>query len=164
VAHAFVIRAAQTVKPRDRAVLLPPPDNFAGEKAMMNRRRLLGAFALSAVLSFGTVAAAMDKKPFDQKAFEAAQAAGKPILVEVSAPWCPVCKAQAPILAKLGSDPRFKNLVTFNVDFDSRKDVLKKFNVQKQSTLVVFKGKQEAGRSTGDTNAGSIEALLAKSI
>ncbi len=30
--------------------------------------------------------------------------------------------------------------------------------------LFIFKGKQEAGRSTGDTNAGSIEALLAKSI
>ena len=131
---------------------------------MMNRRRLLGAFALSAALSFGSIAAAMDKKPFDQKAFEAAQAAGKPILVEVSAPWCPVCKAQAPILAKLRGDTKFKNVVSFNVDFDSQKDLLKKFNVQKQSTLIVFKGKQEAGRSTGDTNAGSIEALLAKLI
>jgi len=36
--------------------------------------------------------------------------------------------------------------------------------VQKQSTLIVFKGGQEAGRSTGDTNAGSIEQLLGKSI
>jgi hypothetical protein len=36
--------------------------------------------------------------------------------------------------------------------------------VQKQSTLIVFKGKQEAGRSTGDTNAGSIAALVGKSI
>ena len=70
----------------------------------------------------------------------------------------------APILARLRGDARFRNLVSFNVDFDSQKDLLKKFNVQKQSTLVVFKGKQEAGRSTGDTNAGSIEALLAKSI
>jgi thiol-disulfide isomerase/thioredoxin len=130
---------------------------------MLNRRHLLGALALTATFAIGA-ASAMDKKPFDQKAFEAAQAAGKPILVDVSAPWCPVCKAQAPILAKLRGDARFKNVVSFNVDFDSQKDVLKKFNVQKQSTLIVFKGKQEAGRSTGDTNAGSIEALLAKSI
>jgi hypothetical protein len=33
-----------------------------------------------------------------------------------------------------------------------------------QSTLIVFKGKREAGRSAGDTNAASIEALLAKAI
>jgi thioredoxin 1 len=105
----------------------------------------------------------MDQK-FDQKAFDAAQAAGRPILIEVSAPWCPVCKAQAPILSKLKIETRFKNLASFSIDFDSQKDLLKKFNVQKQSTLIVFKGKQEAGRSTGDTNAGSIEQLLAKSI
>ncbi|MBX9824767.1 MAG: thioredoxin family protein [Xanthobacteraceae bacterium] len=131
---------------------------------MMNRRLLLGAFALSAALSVGSIAGAMDKKPFDQKTFEAAQAAGKPILVEVHAPWCPVCKAQAPILAKLRSDARFKDLVSFNVDFDSQKDLLKKFNVQKQSTLIVFKGSKEVGRSTGDSNAASIEALVARSI
>ncbi len=131
---------------------------------MLNRRHLLGAVAIAAALSFGSVASAMDKKPFDQKAFEAAQAAGKPILVEVTAPWCPVCKAQAPILSRLKSDAKFKELVSFDIDFDSQKDLLKKFNVQKQSTLIVFKGKQEAGRSTGDTNAGSITALLGKAI
>ena len=131
---------------------------------MLNRRRLLGAVAIAAALSFGSIASAMDKKPFDQKAFEAAQAAGKPILVEVSAPWCPVCKAQAPILSRLKSDAKFKELVSFDIDFDSQKDLLKKFNVQKQSTLIVFKGKQEAGRSTGDTNAGSITTLLGKAI
>ena len=131
---------------------------------MLNRRHLLGALTLSAALSLASIAPAMDKKPFDQTAFEAAQAAGKPILVEVSAPWCPICKAQAPILSRLKSDPRFKELVSFDIDFDSQKDLLRKFNVQKQSTLIVFKGKQETGRSTGDTNAGSIEALLGKSI
>jgi len=130
---------------------------------MLNRRHLLGALVVATALS-ASVASAADKKPFDQKAFEAAQAAGKPILVEVSAPWCPICKAQAPILSRLKNDPKFKELVSFDIDFDSQKDLLKKFNVQKQSTLIVFKGKQEAGRSTGDTNAGSIESLLGKSI
>jgi thiol-disulfide isomerase/thioredoxin len=120
--------------------------------------------AVLAAVPLSSIASAMDKKAFEQKAFEVAQAAGKPILVEVSAPWCSVCKAQAPILSRLKSDPKFKNLVSFNVDFDSQKDLLKKFNVQKQSTLIVFKGKQETGRSTGDTNPGSIETLLGKSI
>ena len=131
---------------------------------MLNRRHLLETLAVLAALPLCSIASAMDKKAFDQKAFEVAQAAGKPILVEVSAPWCPVCKAQAPILSRLRSDPKFENLVSFNVDFDSQKDLLKKFNVQKQSTLIVFKGMQETGRSTGDTNSVSIETLLGKSI
>ena len=130
---------------------------------MLNRRHLLGALVVATVFSV-PIASAADKKPFDQKAFETAQAAGKPILVEVSAPWCPICKAQAPILSRLRNDPKFTELVSFDIDFDSQKDLLKKFNVQKQSTLIVFKGKQEAGRSTGDTNAGSIASLLGKSI
>jgi thioredoxin 1 len=131
---------------------------------MLNRRHLLGTLAITGALSLGSIASAMDKKPFDEAAFEAAQAAGKPILVEVSASWCPTCKAQAPILSRLRSDPRFKELVSFDIDFDSQKDLLKQFNVRTQSTLIVFKGKQETGRSTGDTNADSIEALLGKSI
>jgi len=131
---------------------------------MLNRRHILSALALTATLSFGTASFAMDKKPFDINAFEAAQAAGQSILVEVHAPWCPTCKAQAPILARLANEPKFKNMVRFNIDFDSQKDLLRKFNVRTQSTLIVFKGKQETGRSTGDTNADSIAALLGKSI
>ena len=129
----------------------------------MNRRHFFGALAVAAVVATGSAVPALAGK-FDQKAFEAAQAAGRPILVEVHAPWCPVCKAQAPILSKLKSDAKFKNLVSFEIDFDSQKDLLRKFNVQKQSTLIVFKGKKEAGRSTGDSSAGSIAALLGKAI
>ena len=131
---------------------------------MLNRRHLLSALALTATVGLAVAAQAATKNPFDQSAFESAQSSGKPILVEVKAPWCPTCKAQAPILSKLLSDPRFKNMVSFSVDFDSQKDLLQKFGVRQQSTLIVFKGKTESGRSTGDTNAASIETLLAKAI
>lgn len=131
---------------------------------MLNRRSLLGVLAGAAVLLPGLNAAAFGGKSFDQAAFEAAQTAGKPILVDVSAPWCPTCRTQASILSQISAEPKFKDVVHFNVDFDSRKDVLRKFNVRWQSTLIVFKGKTEVGRSVGDTNAGSIKALVAKSI
>jgi thioredoxin 1 len=136
---------------------------------MFTRRQVLAGhvlagLALSAPLIATAPAHAFDKKPFNAAAFEAAQAAGKPILVEVTAPWCPTCKAQAPILAGLAAKPKFKDVVTFEIDFDSQKDLLQKFNVRTQSTLITFKGKQEVGRSTGDTNAARIEALLDKFI
>ena len=135
---------------------------------MLSKRNLLAGLGfclgLCLSLSLASVAFAADKKPYDRAAFEAAQIGGKPILIDVSASWCPTCKAQAPILSKLMGEPRFKGVVAFNVDYDSQKDVLRKFNVQRQSTLIVFKGKQEAGRSVGDTNPASIEALLAKGL
>jgi thioredoxin 1 len=134
---------------------------------MLNKRHLLGfALTLAAIPFMAAIApvAALDKAPFDAKAFEDAQTAGKAILVEITAPWCPTCKAQAPILAKLSSTPKFKDMVRFNIDFDSQKDLLRKFNVRMQSTMIAFRGKQEVGRSTGDTNPDSIERLLEKSI
>jgi thioredoxin len=131
---------------------------------MLNKRHLLAGLVLTIAMAVSAPLFALEKKPFDAKAFEAAQAAGKPILVEITASWCPTCKAQAPILAKLAGQPKFKDMVRFNIDFDSQKDLLRKFNVRTQSTLIAFKGKQEMARSTGDTNAGSIERLLAKAI
>ena len=48
--------------------------------------------------------------PFSAEAFKAAQASGSPILVEIHADWCPTCKAQNPILDKLTSAEKFKDL------------------------------------------------------
>lgn len=101
-------------------------------------------------------------QPFDAKAFQASQAAGKSILVEVTAPWCPTCKRQRPIVDQIRKDR--PGLVVYEVDFDTGKDALKRLRVQNQSTLIVFRGTSEIGRSTGDTDARSIGALVAKAF
>ena len=131
---------------------------------MMTCRRgvlALACLALAACLSPADAAEAM---PFSAAAFEAAQKSGKPILVEVSAPWCPICKTQKPILAKLAAEPRFKALQIFDIDFDSQKDLLRRFNARMQSTLIVFKGEAETGRSVGETQPEWIEGLLEKAL
>src|SRR5450432_3230809 len=102
---------------------------------MIDRRLMIVGLVSAMALVAGPVRA-FDAKAFDAKAFEAAQKEGKPILVEVTAPWCPTCKAQAPILSNLAKDPKFKNVVAFQIDFDSQKDLLRKFDVRMQSTLI----------------------------
>jgi thioredoxin 1 len=119
---------------------------------------LMAAGSLSPLWATGTAV------PFSAEAFKAAQASGNPILVEIHADWCPTCKAQNPILDKLTSAPKFKDLKIFRVDFDAMKPVVKQFGAQMQSTLIVFKGSTEAGRSVGDTKEASISALLDKSL
>jgi len=103
-------------------------------------------------------------QPFDAKAFQAAQASGKLVLVEIHADWCPTCKAQVPILDKLSSEPDFANLTRFRVDFDAQKNVVKGFGARHQSTLVLFKGKTELARSVGETSEDKIRAMLNKAI
>ena len=122
------------------------------------------ALALIAFAFMGISANAAEKVAFDKTKFAQAQYDGKPILVEITAPWCPTCKAQKPILDRLAAQPKFKDLKIFEVDFDSRKDVLKDLNAQMQSTLIVYKGKTEMGRSTGDTNEASITSLVNKAL
>ena len=129
---------------------------------MILRRALLGLAALLPLAL--ALPARAEPIPFDADAFAAAQKAGRPILVEVSAPWCPICKTQKPILAKLAQDPRFKDLVIFDIDFDSRKDVLRRFDARMQSTLIAFKGATETGRSVGETQPEWIEGLVEKTL
>lgn len=131
---------------------------------MFDRRNVFAALMLVGGLSLAGPASAFDTKPYDAKAFAAAQAAGKPILLDVTATWCPTCKAQKVVLDEMARKPKFKDVVVYEVDFDSRKDVLRELNVQKQSTLISYKGAKEVGRSTGDTNADGIEDQLNKSL
>jgi thioredoxin 1 len=130
-------------------------------RRFLNGALIAGALAVSATLAPSWANTAV---PFSMEAFKAAQASGSPILVEIHADWCPVCKAQTPILDKLTSAAKLKNLKIFRVDFDGQKPVVKEFGAQMQSTLIVFKGAAEQGRSVGDTKEASIEALLNKSL
>jgi thioredoxin 1 len=133
---------------------------------MLTRRFLNGALIAGTLAVVVPLAPswANSAVPFSTEAFKAAQAAGSPILVEIHADWCPTCKAQNPILDKLTSAAKFKGLKIFRVDFDAQKPVVKEFGAQMQSTLIVFKGSAEQGRSVGDTKEASIAALLDKSL
>lgn len=134
---------------------------------ILSRRVFNGAIvagALVAAAQFGSAWADNTVVPFSAEAFRAAQASGSPILVEIHADWCPTCKAQKPILDKLTADPKFKDMKIFRVDFDAMKPEVKQFGAQMQSTLIVFKGTAEQGRSVGDTKEASIAALLDKSL
>jgi thioredoxin 1 len=124
---------------------------------MISRRTVIGLVLSTALV--GSLPAKASEAEFTQEGFAAAQKAGKMILVDVWASWCPTCKAQAPILSSiLKSD---KNIALFRVNFDTQGDVLAAFGVQQQSTLIMFKGDKETARSVGDTDAGSIAALVA---
>lgn len=124
---------------------------------MLSRRTILAAAALLA--SMGVASAA--EQAFTAADFAAAQKGGKPIVVHIYAPWCPTCRAQEPILHKLESDPK---ITAFRVDFDSQKNVVRSLNATNQSTIIVFKGEKEIGRSVGETDPQAIGALVNKAL
>jgi thiol-disulfide isomerase/thioredoxin len=114
---------------------------------------------LVAVLGAGPTAA-LEKGKYDDAAFKAAQSSNKSILVDISATWCPTCKAQHKVLDSLAKRPEFADIVVFEVDFDTQKDALKVFNVRQQSTLIAYRGVRETKRLVGETAPEAIENLL----
>lgn len=124
---------------------------------MLTRR---SALALSGAALLAAPAAARPSTKFTEAAFKAAQDADKSILVEITAAWCPACKAQAPILERLLTSAKFRDYVVFTIDFDTEKQAMQLFDARLPATLVVYKGPDQMGRSLADVDPTSLSALL----
>lgn len=122
------------------------------------------AAAILALSAAASIASAGEIKPYTQAEFDKLTHDGKPVVVDVSATWCPTCKAQKPIVESLMKQPAYKDVTVLSVDFDSAKPTLRKFKVSMQSTLIAFKGAKEVGRSTGDTTPEGLEGLIKKTV
>lgn len=120
--------------------------------------------ALLALSSLMSLAMAGEIKPFNQQEFDKLTHEGKPVVLDISATWCPTCKEQKPIIDGLMKQPAYKDVTLMTINFDSAKPTLKKFKVTMQSTLVAFKGDKEVGRSVGDTTPAGLEGLIKKTV
>ena len=99
------------------------------------------------------------QESYELRSFEDSLAAG-PIVVHVYAGWCPVCRAQKPILATLAKDQALAGVRFVTVDFDKDREFLRTYRVGNQSVILLFKNGQEAVRLIGITDAESIRARL----
>lgn len=126
-------------------------------------KSLIAALFSTLLLSFASLAPAAEI-PFDQAKFDSTLAAGKPMAVIFHADWCPVCRAQAPLLKSLSQSPELQSVTLYVANFDEEKALKKALGVTKQSTVVVFKNGKESARSTGDTQQDSLAALLRHAI
>ena len=120
--------------------------------------------ALLALCTLLPLAMAGEIRPFTQAAFDKLTHEGKPVVLDISAPWCPTCKAQKPLIDGLMQQAAYRDVTLMTIDFDTAKPTLKKFKVSMQSTLVAFKGAKEVGRSVGDTTPAGLEGLIQKTL
>jgi thioredoxin 1 len=116
--------------------------------------------AMTWITLAGGPAAAADFKDYEASAFAAAQSEGRPILLDVSAWWCPVCASQRATIKETVGAPAYAKLVIFHINYDRQEAVWKAFGVARQATLIAFKGKQEIGRLDYVTDKVQIRTLL----
>ncbi|MEI6027111.1 MAG: thioredoxin domain-containing protein [Betaproteobacteria bacterium] len=122
-------------------------------------RRLL--IATAALLSLGAapLVHALEIKPYTTEALAAAQTAGQPVAVHFHAEWCTTCKQQEKVLAQLKTETGL-DLTLLVADYDKEKDLRRALKVRSQSTMVVFRGKEEKARLGGDTDPAKFRAAF----
>ena len=105
---------------------------------------------------------------FNKKLFDKAQSEGKVVVVSSWIKYCSSCASQMKVLKKAKSDGslfdiKFKNIEYFTFDV-TNKEIAKLFNVQYQTTLLIFKDDKEVYRSIGETSKDLIYKAIQSSI
>jgi len=107
-------------------------------------------------------ASASEKKTtFTKELFNKAQSEGKIVVVSSWIKYCSSCASQMKVLNNADKD--FENLVYLNFDV-SNKEISNFFNVQYQTTLLIFKNNKEIYRSLGETSKSKIYEAIEKSL
>ncbi|MBH5323245.1 thioredoxin family protein [Aurantiacibacter sediminis] len=101
---------------------------------------------------------------YSASSFRAAQEEGRIIIVDVHAEWCPTCRAQQPILNELRNDPRLADALFVRVDYDSDRAFLRAHRIPRQSTILIFNGREEAARSIAETNRNRLRSFVLGNI
>ena len=105
---------------------------------------------------------AMEKETtFKKELFDKAQSEGKVVVVSSWIKYCMSCASQMKVLQKAKND--FKNIEYFTFDV-TNKEIANFFNVQYQTTLLIFKDNKEVYRSLGETSKALIYKALESSI
>ena len=98
---------------------------------------------------------------YSKELFDKALSDGKVVVVSSWIKYCTSCASQMKVLEKAKND--FKNIVYFAFDV-TNKDIAQFFNIQYQTTLLIFKDNKEVYRSIGETTKELIYDALKSSI
>ena len=105
---------------------------------------------------------ALEKKTtFNKELFSKAQSEGKVVVVSSWIKYCTSCASQMKVLDKAKND--FNNIEYFKFDVKN-KEIADLFNIQYQTTLLIFKENKEVYRSIGETTKELIYDALKSSI
>ena len=98
---------------------------------------------------------------YSKELFDKAISEGKVVVVSSWIKYCSSCAGQMKVLKKAKKD--FDNIEYFAFDV-TNKEIAQFFNVQYQTTLLIFKDNKEVYRSIGETSNEAIYKAIKSSI
>ena len=112
------------------------------------------------ILAFSTKAIGKETT-YSKELFDKALSEGKVVVVSSWIKYCTSCASQMKVLEKAKND--FDKIEYFAFDV-TNKEIAEFFNVQYQTTLLIFKDNKEVYRSIGETTKELIYEALKSSI
>ena len=112
------------------------------------------AFAAMLAAAIPSYAHANASAEMDMATFDAAQASGRPVIIDTFAPWCPPCRVQAPLIGWLHNVPAFRNVLVLRIGERTPRAVWRRFRVNAFGTLIVYRNSHEVARGTPVDAAG----------
>ena len=105
---------------------------------------------------------------FSKELFDKAQSEGKVVVVSSWVKYCSSCASQMKVLKKAKNDGELSDIKFDNIEYFSfevtNKEIASFFDVQYQTTLLIFKDNKEVYRSIGETTEDLIYEALKASI
>ena len=105
---------------------------------------------------------------FNKELFDKAQADGKIVIVSSWIKYCSSCASQMKILNKAKKEGKLSDIDFANIEyfaFDvTNKEIANLFDIQYQTSLLIFKGSKEVYRSIGETTEDLIYEAIKTSI
>lgn len=91
--------------------------------------------------------------------FQALIAEGKPVVVDLWAPWCGPCRMMGPVMNELAEEYEGRVIVS-KMNVDDNEEVPANFNVMNIPTLLFFKNGQLVNRHVGAARKADLEPLF----
>ena len=113
------------------------------------------------IFCFFAFSANAKETTFNKELFDKAQSDGKVVIVSSWVKYCTSCASQMKVLDKAKND--FNNIEYFKFDVRN-KEIANLFNIQYQTTLLIFKDNKEVYRSIGETSREAIYKAIKSSI
>ena len=91
--------------------------------------------------------------------FQATLAEGKPVVVDLWAPWCGPCRMMSPVMSELAEEYEGR-IIVGKMNVDDIEEVPSNFNVMKIPTLLFFKNGQLVNRHVGAARKADLQPLF----
>ena len=91
--------------------------------------------------------------------FQAVLAEGKPVVIDLWAPWCGPCRMMGPVIDELAEEYEGRILVG-KMNVDDNDEVPAQFNVMNIPTVLFFKNGQLVNRHVGAARKADMQPLF----